>query len=272
MPELPEVQTTVDGLQPILGTTVVSINIVNPNLRWPIQKDKFHKLINLKLHSISRRAKYIQIDFGIFWLIIHLGMTGRLFIMREKVTLAKHDHAVFTLKEPNQKLIFNDVRRFGSMHLVEKNKLDQFFLYQNLGPEPLLKDFNAEYLFKVSRNINMSVKSLIMNSKYVVGVGNIYANEALFLSKIKPTRVAQKLKKLECEKLVTNIKKILKLAIKKGGTTIKDFMNPSQGSGYFQINLRVYGKENLACPVCRSKILRIVQNQRSSFYCSVCQS
>ncbi len=272
MPELPEVQTTVKGLQSIVGATIKSINIINPNLRWPIQIDKFHQLINLKIHSISRRAKYIEIDFGFFWLIIHLGMTGRLFIVREKAILNKHDHVEFALKKPNQTLIFNDVRRFGSMHLVEKNKLDQFFLYKELGPEPLLEGFNVDYLFKVSRNKKISVKSLIMNSKYVVGVGNIYANEALFLSKIKPTRIAQKLKKLECEKLVINIKKILKLAIKKGGTTIKDFMNPSQGSGYFQINLRVYGKENLACPVCSTKILRIVQNQRSSFYCSVCQS
>jgi formamidopyrimidine-DNA glycosylase len=271
MPELPEVQTTVDGLQSIVGTTVESINIINPNLRWPIQKNKFNKLINLKLHSISRRAKYIELDFGPYWLIIHLGMTGRLFFLQEKVTLSKHDHVLFSLKKPSQALIFNDVRRFGSMHLVEKNKLNKFFLYQNLGPEPLLEDFNTEYLFKVSRNKKISAKSLIMNSKYVVGVGNIYANEALFLSKIKPSRIAQKLKKWECEELVTNIKKILKLAIKKGGTTIKDFMNPNQGSGYFQINLSVYGKENLPCPICGSKILRTVQNQRSSFYCPICQ-
>jgi formamidopyrimidine-DNA glycosylase len=271
MPELPEVQTTIDGIKPyLLNKKIIACKVSVKKLRWNLQKNLSKKIVNEKIKKISRRGKYIIISGKNFYLTIHLGMTGTLRIEKENNIRKKHDHFEITLSS-NLKLRFNDPRKFGMIFYSHESPLLKNRLLKNLGPEPLNNEFNTDYLFSISRNRKIPVKSLIMNANIVVGIGNIYASESLFLSKIKPQKSSKTLTKNNCKDLVASIKKVLKKAIKKGGSSINDYINVDGEKGYFQFDFKVYGRTSLPCHICQSDILQIKINQRSTFYCKNCQ-
>nr|AAY82610.1 predicted formamidopyrimidine-DNA glycosylase [uncultured bacterium MedeBAC35C06] len=268
MPELPEVETTMSALQPFVEKKIVSVDINNRNLRWKIEKDFEKNISNKKIISIARRAKYIIFNLSDGFIILHLGMSGNIRIQDLKSnTYKKHDHIILYLKD--KKIIYNDIRRFGSIHFTDNAK--DHFLIKNLGPEPLLSDFNKKYLFNISRKSKTNIKNFIMNQKVVVGVGNIYASEALFEARINPNMITNSISEEDCKRLVKSIKNILKIAINMGGTTLKDFYSVDGSEGYFKIKLKVYGRENKKCKSCKGVIKKIVLNQRSTFYCLDCQ-
>lgn len=270
MPELPEVETTRCGIAPhIENNTITKVIVRNRSLRWPIPTGLNSKLKNQTVNSVSRRAKYLLITTDVGSLIIHLGMSGSLRILPSTANIEKHDHFELQFKD-GQCLRLRDPRRFGCV-LWDKADPLQHKLLINLGPEPLDSTFNAELLYKKSRKRKTSIKQLIMDAKVVVGVGNIYASEALFLAGIRPTRSAGKITKKNAQDLSAAIKKILLQAIKQGGTTLKDFKSSDGKPGYFQQKLKVYDRKQEACLICKTPITCITLGQRSTFYCSHCQ-
>ena len=269
MPELPEVETIKNAVAPlIVGQDIVRVNIFNPNLRWQVDKKKLQSLSSEKILSIQRKAKYIVIYFEKGHIIIHLGMSGNLHFQKNDFTPLRHDHAQFKFKKYS--IFYNDPRRFGSIHFAKD--LDSFFLFKNIGLEPLSDLFDDSALFKMTRNRKTSIKQLIMNGSLIVGVGNIYASESLFRSKIRPSKPAKNITKKECVYLVRAIKQVLKDAIKLGGSSIRDFKQLDGSSGYFKIKHNVYGREGEDCNQCSTKIKKIIISGRSTFYCSKCQS
>ncbi|SFV57141.1 Formamidopyrimidine-DNA glycosylase [hydrothermal vent metagenome] len=268
MPELPEVETTKNGLIPhLLNNIINEIKIHYPSLRYPIPKKLIQILENKKVIAINRRAKYLLIEFDCGSLLIHLGMSGSLKVLNKKEPLIKHDHFEIIFKN-NQSLRLNDPRRFGFVLWQDDKQHQQL---KNLAPEPLSEEFNNNYLFPLLKNKNKSIKGLIMEQKFVVGVGNIYASESLFLSKINPTTKAKDISKKQSQLLIKNIKTTLEKAIKAGGTTLKDFSNIEGKAGYFSQELKVYGRENKHCFLCNDKIFKIQQHGRATFYCPSCQ-
>lgn len=269
MPELPEVETTLRGIRPtILGQTIKKITVRQQQLRWPISKP----LLSFKedtVLEVSRRAKYLLIQLSLGTILIHLGMSGRLRILSAMTPPKKHDHLDIEF-ENNKILRYTDPRRFGCILYLE-DEVNQHRLLVNLGPEPLSKDFNSRYLFEIAQNRKQKIKSLIMDQAVVVGVGNIYAAEALFAAKISPLRAAKSLSLIECARLVAAIKKILKEAIKQGGTTLKDFSSPDGKPGYFLQKLFVYGRGKQACYLCKTTLKSSKIAQRTTVYCSTCQ-
>jgi len=270
MPELPEVETTRCGIAPhIENNTITKVIVRNRNLRWPIPTGLNSKLNQQKIISVTRRAKYLLVNTNIGSLIIHLGMSGSLRILQGNEVVEKHDHFELQFKD-GLCLRLRDPRRFGCV-LWTKDDPRQHKLLLNLGPEPLDKAFNAEQLFEKSRKRKTTIKQFIMDAKIVVGVGNIYASESLFLAAIKPTRLAGKITKQNAKDLTAAIKKILKQAIKQGGTTLKDFKSSDGKPGYFQQKLKVYDRKNEPCTQCKKRIKQVTLGQRSTFYCSYCQ-
>ena len=274
MPELPEVETTRRGIQNKTDQQIITKFIVrNPNLRWPVDLSLVDKLPRHKILSVSRRGKYILLETPIGTLLIHLGMSGTLRVVPADTPTIKHDHIDIVFAN-GFALRLNDPRRFGSVlwHAVEDGVIQQHKLLSKLGPEPLSDHFNGDYLYKMSRNRKVIIKSFIMNSHIVVGAGNIYANESLFLSAIHPEKQASKLTKKQCNLLADNIKTVITAAIKQGGTTLKDFLSPDGKPGYFKQELNVYDQEGKACTVCGTPIERKVLNQRAAYYCPKCQT
>ena len=267
MPELPEVETTKNGLEKFLtGKKITKAEILNSNLRWIVDEAIRSKINNQTVRSFSRRGKYILFNLDKGHLMIHLGMSGKINVVDINEPLKKHDH--FLLYFNNQVMRFNDPRRFGSIfYLKDLNHK----LLNNLGVEPLEDSFHKNYLFENSRNKTQNVKAFIMDSKIVVGVGNIYACESLYNAGINPKTKSNKISKQRYLNLTENIKKVLNKAIKAGGTTLQDFAKVDGKPGYFSQELSVYGRENENCYNCNGKIKRIVQNQRSTFYCPKCQ-
>ena len=286
MPELPEVEVIKKSLNKIANNIkIISIKVNNKNLRYKISKTFRSQLLNEKIKKISRRSKYIIFYFKNKLLLLHLGMTGKLLIIRKKDNqifktsfyynsniIQKHNHLYFTLSN-GFILIYNDVRRFGFFKLYKGSNLNSINFLKNLGPEPLSNNFNVIYFQQFIKNKKKNIKSMLMDQKFVSGLGNIYVNEVLFLAKIHPLRVSSSMKKVEVSKLIYYIKFILKLSILKGGSTIRDFKNSSGKSGNFQQLFRVYGKEGLNCSriSCNKKIKKISISARSSFYCDSCQ-
>ena len=267
MPELPEVETTKNGLAKLLANKCITkVEIRNPNLRWIVNQSIKSKINNQTIRSFSRRGKYILFNLDKGHLMIHLGMSGKINVVDINEQLEKHDH--FLLYFNNKVMRFNDPRRFGSIfYLKDLNHK----LLNSLGVEPLEDSFHENYLFDQSRNKTQNVKAFIMDSKIVVGVGNIYACESLFKAGINPKTKANKISKQRYINLRNNIKEVLHKAIKAGGTTLQDFSQVDGKPGYFSQELSVYGRENENCFNCNGKIKRIIQNQRSTFYCSQCQ-
>jgi len=267
MPELPEVETTKIGLAKLLiNKTITKVEIFNPSLRWSIDKSIIKKLSNRTIKSFSRRGKYILFNLNQGHLMIHLGMSGKINVVDIDEPLKKHDH--FLLHFNKKVMRYNDPRRFGSIFYLES--LDHKLL-NSLGVEPLEDSFHENYLFENSRNKTQNVKAFIMDSRIVVGVGNIYACESLYMAGINPKTKANKISKLRYINLTNNIRMVLKKAIKAGGTTLQDFAKVDGKPGYFSQELSVYGRENKNCYNCNGKIERIIQNQRSTFYCPKCQ-
>lgn len=275
MPELPEVETTRAGIAPhIDGKTIAKLDIRQPQLRWPIPDDLPQLVKNQNVLAVRRRAKYLLIDIGKSkvkgTLIIHLGMSGSLRVIKGKApTPLKHEHFDLVFSK-DLMLRFTDPRRFGACLWQDAQAQDNPYL-DHFGPEPLSDDFNSAYLFQKSRKRTSTIKTFIMDQKIVVGVGNIYASESLFLSGINPKKAAGKISAAKYDQLVTSIKQVLAKAISEGGTTLKDFVGSDGKPGYFAQQLNVYGRKDEPCPTCQSPIKQITQGQRSTFYCSQCQ-
>ncbi|HEX6928427.1 MAG TPA: bifunctional DNA-formamidopyrimidine glycosylase/DNA-(apurinic or apyrimidinic site) lyase [Gammaproteobacteria bacterium] len=270
MPELPEVETTRRGVAPHLEHRRVEAVIVrHRGLRWPVPRGLAKTLQGLRLNAVERRAKYLLFRFDAGTLLLHLGMSGHLRVIPAATPAEKHDHLDFVF-EGDRCLRFNDPRRFGSVHWTSRDPFEHPLL-KNLGPEPLHDDFDGDYLFDKSRKRKLAVKLFIMNANIVVGVGNIYASEALFLAGIRPGRAAGRVTRIEYARLAEAIRTVLQKAIAKGGTTLRDFTQPDGNTGYFSIHLNVYDRAGEPCRVCGGDIRHKVMGQRSTYWCSSCQ-
>ncbi len=271
MPELPEVETVCRGLIPqISGRTVIEVLIKQPRLRWSIPTAFAETLRSQSFQAITRRGKYLLFDMTQGTVIAHLGMSGSFRVCTLDTPLKKHDH-VFIRLDNQRELRYHDPRRFGSIHWTDQDPL-QHPLLRHLGPEPLDKNFTAKTLYQLLSKRKKSVKACLMDHHLLVGVGNIYATEALFIAKVSPKRPADQVSMNEAKLLYQAIQTLLKRAIDLGGTTLKDFVNADAKPGYFQQTLLVYGRHNEACSICQTPLESMTIAQRSSVFCPRCQT
>ncbi|HST27354.1 MAG TPA: bifunctional DNA-formamidopyrimidine glycosylase/DNA-(apurinic or apyrimidinic site) lyase [Rudaea sp.] len=269
MPELPEVETTLRGIAPhLVGRRVLELIVRQPRLRWPVPVVLRRALPGQKIENVERRAKYILAHTSAGSALLHLGMSGSLRILHADAPPGPHDHVDWRLSS-GRILRFTDPRRFGSM-LWQKPGTTHPLLAE-LGPEPLGEDFDGDYLWKKSRGRNAPVKTFLMDQHVVVGVGNIYAAEALFAAGIHPQRAAGSVSRARYTRLADEVRRILAHAITRGGTTLRDFISPDGMPGYFEQELLVYGRAGEACKVCGALVRSVMLGQRSTFYCAKCQ-
>jgi formamidopyrimidine-DNA glycosylase len=252
-----------------MGRRVVQMIVRDRRLRWPIAAGVEAALRGQTIRRVERRAKYLLIGFDAGTLILHLGMSGSLRMLKSDVPPGTHDHWDLCL-DSGRILRFHDPRRFGSLHWTPADP-HLHPLLAKLAPEPLTAAFDAEYLYRVTRRRSVAIKQLIMNSQLVVGVGNIYASEALFRARIRPRRSARRISRAEAEALAQAIKEVLGAAIKIGGTTLRDYVNAEGAPGYFRQKLFVYERGGLPCRVCKTHVKQFAQGQRSTYWCSTCQ-
>ena len=287
MPELPEIEIVRRSLFKMINKAKIKgVKINNKNLRYKIPHNFSKHLSGEKIFKIARRSKYLIFHLKSKLLLVHLGMSGKILLMRNKDRtifktsfyydsniLEKHNHVYLNLSN-GYILIYNDVRRFGFLKLYYTTKTSQIPFLRKLGLEPFNNKFNIKYFLVFCKNRKKSIKNLLMDQTFVSGLGNIYSNEALHMSKIHPLRACNKLSKKEMKSLLGNIKKILKFSISKGGSSIRDFKNTLGKSGNFQQFFHVYGQENKNCSriSCKGKIKKILISNRSSFYCDKCQN
>ena len=287
MPELPEIEIVKRSLVKMINKAkIVDIKINNKNLRYKITNKFSQHLIGERISKISRRSKYLIFHFEKKLLLVHLGMSGKLLLMRnsdneifktsfyyDSHIIQKHNHIYFKLNN-DLILIYNDVRRFGFLKLYNTTQINKISFLKKLGPEPFNRAFNIKYFKNFIQNKKKNIKNLLMDQTFVSGLGNIYVNEALFMSKVRPIRTCSSLNKNEIKNLIISIRKILKFSISKGGSSIKDFQNILGKTGSFQQFFYVYGKKNKKCSriSCKGKIKRITISNRSSFYCNKCQN
>ena len=270
MPELPEVETTRQGIKPYVEDQIIQkVTIRDYRLRWPIPDNLPELLEGQTIRAVYRRAKYLLLDIGHGFLIIHLGMSGSLRILQQAEPPQKHDHVDIVLTNGSC-LRYHDPRRFGAV-LWSALPVDEHKLLKDLGPEPLEPEFTAQRLYKLSRGRIQAVKTFIMDNHVVVGVGNIYANEALFKAGIRPDRPCGKVSLVRYERLVSSIRETLAKAIEQGGTTLRDFVGGDGKPGYFKQELTVYGRAGQPCIHCSSLIKEIRLGNRSTCFCSKCQ-
>ena len=269
MPELPEVEVCRLGISPhIIKQTVSQVIVRDTRLRWPISP-AVKTLVGQTVLGVDRRSKYLLVRFEMGTLLLHLGMSGTLRVIEKTTVVAKHDH--FELVFNNGKILrLNDPRRFGAVLWLEQHK-DEQGLLSKLGPEPLTDDFCDGYLFAKAVKRKVPIKTFLMDNHIVVGVGNIYANEALFQAGILPTASVSQINEQRLNKLTHIIKVVLAAAIKQGGTTLKDFTQADGRPGYFAQSLLVYGRAGQACFTCEATLLEVRQSNRSSVYCPQCQ-
>lgn len=269
MPELPEVETTRRGLAPhLLGRIVVGLDVRQPRLRWPLPDELRENLRGQRILDVERRAKYLLVHTEPGSALLHLGMSGSLRVLPASTPVGAHDHVDWRL-DSGQVLRFTDPRRFGSQLWQPRGQTHP--LLAGLGPEPLSDDFDGDLLWARSRGRKAAVKLLLMDQAVVVGVGNIYASEALFAAGIHPRRAAGSVSRERYARLADEIKRILAYAIRRGGTTLRDFISPDGLPGYFEQELFAYGREGEPCRVCGTPIRAIVLGQRSTFFCPRCQ-
>lgn len=269
MPELPEVETTLRGIAPhVVGQKVTEIVIRQPRLRWPVTAGLAELVTGRRLVNAVRRGKYLLLDFGNGHALIHLGMSGSLRIVNTDEPPSFHDHFDFVFGK--RALRYCDPRRFGCLLWLE-GEPEQHKLLADLGPEPLTNGFTADYLYDRTRKRSQAIKQFIMDSKIVVGVGNIYANESLFMAGIKPIRKAGSLTRKNCEDLVRDIKFVLQRSIDQGGTTLRDFVGGDGKPGYFKQQLLVYGRGDQPCMTCKKPLKEVRMNDRTTVYCVACQ-
>jgi len=270
MPELPEVETTLRGLQPHLeGHKVHSAEVRQHRLRWPVEPDLARHISNARILKLERRAKYLLVQMDNGCAIWHLGMSGSLRLVDGSEAPQKHDHIDWQL-DNGLILRYRDPRRFGALLWTAGDPLAHDLL-SHLGPEPLSAGFTGDYLFSNSRKRRQSVKTFIMDGRIVVGVGNIYASESLFLAGIRPDREAGTISKARYLRLAQTIKQVLQRAIAQGGTTLKDFIGGDGQPGYFSQELNVYGRAGEPCPSCGRPVRDMVLGQRNTFFCAYCQ-
>ena len=288
MPELPEVEVVKRSLiKKTQNLIVKAVKINDGRLRYKIDRKKINKIIGLKFKKISRRSKYLLFFFDKdIVMLVHLGMTGKFFFINHKKKKyktsfyydinedkdKKHDRIIFDLSN-NQKLIYNDIRKFGFIKFIQRVNLNQNIHLKHLGPEPLSLKFNIDYFKNYIIGKERNIKNILMDQKFVSGLGNIYVNEILFFSGVAPTKKIKKITEIEIQKIIKFYKKIISKAIVLGGSSIKDFSSSSGKKGSFQQYFSVYGKKGENCPKlkCRGKIKKIVISNRSSFFCNKCQ-
>jgi len=278
VPELPEVETVRRGLQRRLkGKVIEGVTVRETRLRYPVDARRMRReLPGRRVKELRRRAKYLLILLEAdgareeAFLVIHLGMSGRIYFSNKDETPQSHTHVIFTISGERE-LHFRDPRRFGLVDLIPSALLDQDRRFSNLGVEPLSRECSAEYFFERSRKLRQPVKNFLMDARRVVGVGNIYAAEALFLAGVHPQRAAGRVSLKSWEKITAVVKEVLGEAIRQGGTTLNDFQGPDGAAGYFQVRLRVYGREDEECLQCGALVRRKVLAGRSTFYCPRCQ-
>ena len=271
MPELPEVETTLRGISPHIKNQIVTQVIIRQaKLRWPIPVD-LPQLIEQKiLHSLSRRAKYLLLHFDTGTLLIHLGMSGSLRVIADNTPPARHDHIDISFAN-NKSIRLTDPRRFGAVLWLGSNP-EAHPLLSKLGPEPLGTDLSAKYLYQQSRGKKVSIKQFLMNQNVVTGIGNIYCTEALYYAGINPVRAAGNISLKRYQNLVNKIQQTLSLAIEQGGTTLRDFVGSDGKPGYFKQELSAYGRSGLPCEQCQKTLSEIKQANRTTIYCSHCQT
>jgi formamidopyrimidine-DNA glycosylase len=287
MPELPEIEIVKRSLFKMINKAkIINIKINNKNLRYKLPVNFSKDLIGQKILNISRRSKYLVFHFEKKLLLAHFGMTGKFLVMKNQKKklfktsfyynlniIQKHNHIYFTLNNGSI-LIYNDIRRFGFFKIYNTTEFNKITFFNKLGLEPFNKKFNVKYFQKYIVTRKKNIKNLLMDQTFVSGLGNIYVNEALFMSKIQPLRSCNSLNKKEIENLIANIKKVLKFSISKGGSSIRDFKSATGKSGNFQQFFYVYGQNNKNCSriSCKGKIKKITISNRSSFYCQKCQN
>jgi formamidopyrimidine-DNA glycosylase len=269
MPELPEVETTRRGIEPhVIGKTITQVLVRQANLRWPVSPELSQVLTGDRIARVERRAKYLLFSATSGQMMIHLGMSGSLRIVKQSTELKKHDH-IDIVFDDGSVLRYHDPRRFGSVFWLPEPGSHE--LLAELGPEPLSSDFDGQYLYERSRGRKVAVKLFVMNSKVVVGVGNIYANEALFSSGIRPDRPAGKISRQRYDRLAECIKQVLTDAIASGGTTLRDFVREDGSPGYFKQQLAVYGRGGEDCVSCARTLRETRLGNRTTVHCSNCQ-
>jgi formamidopyrimidine-DNA glycosylase len=270
VPELPEVETTRRGLSPhARKRRIVALRIYEPRLRWPVARELPEVLAGRRIERVGRRAKYLLLRLESGTLLLHLGMSGNLRAVPADTPRLKHDHFDLVL-DSGLALRFNDPRRFGSLIYTAGDPREHALL-KDLAPEPFARAFDADYLWRTSRGRRVSLKQFLMNSHLVVGVGNIYASEALFRARLKPQRRAASLTRAEAARLVRAVRTVLKLAIRAGGTTLRDYLGADGAPGYFRQRLYVYERKGKPCRRCGTAVKALTQGQRSTYYCPSCQ-
>ena len=276
MPELPEVEVTRLGISPhLMGRTLSAVNVIDGRLRWPVPNLLEKILPGQKVSSIERRGKYLLLEMDTGYLLLHLGMTGTLRVLPSGEPLKVHDRVTFDFGKISLRL--HDPRKFGAVlwHPKSKGPIEQQVLLQKLGVEPFSEEFSgnlgAEVLYRHSRGRSISVKQFLLAGQAVVGVGNIYCSESLFVAGIHPTKAAGKLTKPQYVRLALAVRLILQKAIDTGGSSLKDFVNSEGDPGHFMVQSKVYDRKDLPCKECKTPIKKIVQGQRSTYYCPQCQ-
>jgi formamidopyrimidine-DNA glycosylase len=270
MPELPEVETVCRSLAPRLaGRHVRRLLIRNAALRWPIDPELPGRLAGAKIGTLNRRAKYILIDSDAGRLLIHLGMSGSLRVLRAPEPPGKHDHYDLVLDDGNV-VRFNDPRRFGSITWIPPG-LASHPLLDGLGIEPLSDEFDGPWLYHATRGRRVAIKLFLMDSRRIAGIGNIYANEALYYAGIHPATRAERVGPKRCERLAGAVRSVLTRAVEAGGSSLRDFVDTTGACGHFQLEYRVYGRDDEPCTTCGRTVRVLRQGQRSTFYCPGCQ-
>ncbi|HLS79785.1 MAG TPA: bifunctional DNA-formamidopyrimidine glycosylase/DNA-(apurinic or apyrimidinic site) lyase [Steroidobacter sp.] len=270
MPELPEVETTRRVVEPaVAGRMIRSVVVREPHLRWRVPQELAAAAVGQRIHRVRRRAKYLIFDLDRGALILHLGMSGSLWLLAHDIAPRLHDHVDVVL-DSGLCMRFNDPRRFGSLLWTTEDPLTHRLL-RELAPEPLSDAFDGAYLARVARGRSIAIKQLLMNGRVVVGVGNIYASEALFRAGIRPRRAAGRIRRAEFDALAAAVKAVLSEAIRAGGTTLRDYADPDGAPGYFRQKLFVYERAGEPCRRCKTPIRRLVQGGRSTYFCPSCQ-
>jgi len=271
MPELPEVETTLRGIAPHLnGRRISGLTVRQRQLRYPIAAGTEEALAGQRIRGLRRRGKYLLLDLERGGLLIHLGMSGSLRILPAETAAGPHDHLDLRL-EDHRCLRLHDPRRFGTF-LWTSDPPDSHRLIRHLGPEPLGNDFSGAHLYERSRGRRTAVKAFIMDARQIVGVGNIYANESLFVAGIHPNRACGRIGANRYERLAGAVRDVLRRAIEQGGTTLRDFVREDGNPGYFAQELKVYGRGGQPCPRCGSPLRQRIIGQRASYYCARCQT
>ena len=272
MPELPEVETVKNTLKPrLIGKKITDIKIYHNNIiEYPSVEEFSKKIINQKINNISRYGKWLIFILDDYYLLSHLRMEGKYFFKDEKDELLKHEHVVITL-DNKEELRYHDVRKFGKMLLIEKDKIKEIGPLIELGYEPWDNKLNINYLKEKYQKKKLPIKTVLLDQSIITGIGNIYADEILFLSKINPEKISNTLNESELEKIIENTKIVLEDAIKQGGSTIRSYTSVDGVHGLFQQKLNVHTKEKEPCPICKTTIVKIKVGGRGTYYCPNCQ-